>query len=96
MKLRVDVMPEAAEALEARTAWLSERSADDALRFHDDVFNHLDLVALGLLEGPEHRLPSGELARRLVVPPLLIFYQREADAIRVVFVHDARQRPFDR
>lgn len=55
-----------------------------------------DLVAEGLFDGPSVRLPSGDPARRLVVKPLLVYYQRQPEVLRVAFVRDARQRPLDR
>lgn len=72
------------------------RSAVAAERLEQELAHQLDLVAEGLFDGPAFRLPSGELARRLVVKPLLVYYRREPEVLRVVFVRDARQRPLDR
>ncbi len=96
MKLRLDFDPDALRALEAQLAWLNERSPRAAQRLRAELFDVLDLVTDGLLDGMRVTLPTGEVTRRLVVQHLLVFYAREPEAVRVVFIHDARQRPFDR
>lgn len=76
--------------------YLVVRNADAALALLDEVEGAVSLLAQGLLEGREATLSTGERVRRFVVGALVIYYRRDADALRVLHVRDARREPLER
>ena len=76
--------------------YLAARNADAALALLDDVEESVSLLARGLSEGREVTLSTGERVRRFVVRVLVIYYRRDADALRVLHVRDARREPLER
>ncbi len=95
MKLRVLISPEARKTFVEHLVSLQARSPAAARLLRDELFALLDLVAGGGFDGMSYTLPSGEVTRRLVLGHFLIFYVREPKVLRVVLIHDARQRPLD-
>ena len=64
-----------------------------AARLVDRVFEVIDLLAEGGLDGPRHTLRSGIEVRSWPVQPLRIFYRREADELHVLRIYHQSRRP---
>jgi plasmid stabilization system protein ParE len=84
--------PEAEADLVAVVEYLLERNPIAAEQLGMRVFEVIDLLASGQLDGPEQTLSTGERVRSWPVPPLRIYYQRrDADRFWVVRIyHQAR------
>lgn len=93
---RAVITEPAQEDLDGVLGYLVVRNADAALALLDDVEESVSLLAQGLLEGREVTLSTGERVRRFVVRALVIYYRRDADALRVLHVRDARREPLER
>lgn len=93
---RAVITEPAQEDLDGVLGYLVVRNADAALALLDDVEESVSLLAQGLLEGREVTLSTGERVRRFVVRALVIYCRRDADALRVLHVRDARREPLER
>lgn len=93
---RAVITEPAQEDLDGVLGYLVVRNADAALALLDDVEESVSLLAQGLLEGREVTLSTGERVRRFVVRALVIYDRRDADALRVLHVRDARREPLER
>lgn len=93
MTLPVVLTPRALDELAAAVGHLVDRNFEAALALRARVEGTLDLLASGVLEGSPARLWTGENVRRFVVSPLILYYQREADALVVYAIHDGRRAP---
>ena len=67
-----------------------------AARLTDRVFQMIDRLAEGGLNGPEQVLRSGERVRSWPVPPLRIYYQRAADHFAVLRIYHQAREPIAR
>jgi plasmid stabilization system protein ParE len=84
--------PEALEDLTATTEYISRDDPVAAARLADRVFEMVEHLAAGGLDGPEQTLASGERVRSWPVPPLRIYYERAADHFVVLRIyHQARE-----
>ena len=72
----VVLSPEALEDLGAALLYLHERRPPAARRLREQIEWALGLLA----EGAETELSTGEVVRRWVVAPYIVYYQRREDA----------------
>ncbi|MEI8254858.1 MAG: type II toxin-antitoxin system RelE/ParE family toxin [Deltaproteobacteria bacterium] len=80
--------------LAAQIAYIAAVNPIAATRLVAEVRSTLTRIDTGIVEGSEVVLAkSGRRLRRWPVPPLVLYYRRMADAIRVVRVRHGAQRP---
>lgn len=60
------------------------------------VFDTLEKLAAGDMEGPQQQLTTGELVRSWPVPPFRIYYQRGEGELRVFRIYHHARRPIAR
>ncbi|MCA9604361.1 MAG: hypothetical protein KC619_02130 [Myxococcales bacterium] len=60
------------------------------------MFERVDRLAEGGLDGPEQVLRSGERVRSWPVPPLRIYYQRASDHFSVLRIYHQAREPIAR
>jgi plasmid stabilization system protein ParE len=82
--------------LGGKLAYLAADNADAADRLEVDVLLALQLLDAGGVDGPELVLRDGRRVRRWLVPPLALYYVRNADGVLVVRVRHGAQRPITR
>jgi plasmid stabilization system protein ParE len=82
--------------LGAQVAFLASASPDAARRLAVDVRRAFELLGAGNVEGPEAQLRDGRYVRRWIVPPLLLFYERDGRDVLVRRVRHGAQRPITR
>lgn len=73
--------------------YLAERNPVAAQEFGERIFALIDKLAAGDFEGPEQTLASGEVMRSWPMPPVRIYYQRQADALWVLRIYHQAQPP---
>lgn len=95
MTLPVLFTEPAREDLDHAISHLFWRNPRAALNLTDAVETSMQLLSAGTMEGAEVRLTTGEAVRRWVVAPLVIYYERRADALVVLYVHDGRRSPIE-
>lgn len=93
---RAIITEPAQEDLDVILAHLVLRNADAALALLNAVEELVSLLAQGLLEGRAVTLSTGERVRRFVVRTVVVYYRRDADALRVLHVRDARRESLER
>lgn len=93
---RAVITAPAQEELDFVLGYLLVRNAEVALALLNAVEETVSLLAAGLLEGREVTLSTGERVRRSVVRTLVIYYRRDADALRVLHVRDGRRESLER
>jgi plasmid stabilization system protein ParE len=93
--MRTVVAPRALDDLAATTSYIARDKPAAAARLVDRVFEVIDLLAEGGLDGPLSTLHSGLEVRSWPVPPLRIFYRREADALHVLRIYHQSRRPLE-
>jgi plasmid stabilization system protein ParE len=82
---------QAEEDLLASVEFLVERNPEAAARFSDRVFAAVEMLASNPVDGPVHRLSTGEECRSWPVAPVRIFYARTAESLTILRIyHDAR------
>lgn len=94
--MKIEFSAEADEDLAAAAAYLVDRNFPAALNLVDGVLTTIARLADAEFEGPEFTLRSGRRVRGWPVPPYRVFYQRAADVLFVVRIHDQRRRPITR
>lgn len=90
---RLVVAHEALDDLAAATTYIARDNPGAAARLVDRVFEVIDLLAEGGLDGPRSILRSGLEVRSWPVSPLRIFYRREPDTLIVVRIYHQSRRP---
>ncbi|HCF56426.1 MAG TPA: hypothetical protein DFS52_00315 [Myxococcales bacterium] len=85
--------PEAEADLQAGLDYLRERNPAVAIKLAEQVFAALELLASGEVDGPEHRLTTGEVVRSWLVLPYRLFYQRTENELRVLRLYHRARRP---
>jgi len=93
--MRVVVAPRALDDLAAATSYIARDKPAAAARLVDRVFEVIDLLAEGGLDGPLSTLRSGLEVRSWPVPPLRIFYRREPNLLIVVRIYHQSRRPLE-
>jgi plasmid stabilization system protein ParE len=91
--VRIVITPRAFDDLAATAGYVSQDNPAAAGRLVDRVFEVIDLLAEGGLDGPLTTLRSGVEVRSWPVPPLRIFYRREADELHVLRIYHQSRRP---
>ncbi len=86
----------AEQDLEAQLDFLLARSPPAAESMLESVLDVLARLANGEFDGREVVLRSGARVHRWPVPPLVIYYRREGDVLRVVRIHNAMRRPLEK
>ncbi len=94
--MKVALAPEAVEDLNAATDYIAQDNAQAAAQLADRVFDMIDRLAEGGIDGPEQTLRSGEVVRSWPVPPLRIYYQREEGRCLVLRIYHQARRPLVR
>ena len=94
--MKVIFAPEAVGDLEATIEYIRERDWDAAARLAEWVLEVIDKIADGAFDGPETQLKSGERVRSWPVPPLRVYYQRQAGALHVLRIYHQSRRPLPR
>ncbi len=90
--MKIIFAPEALDDLITTTQYIARDDSMAAARLTDRVFEAIDQLAEGGLDGPEQVLRSGKNVRSWPVPPLRIYYQRAADRFAVLRIyHQARK-----
>lgn len=85
--------PQAEADLAAVIRYLSERNPVAAEKLGQRIFALVDKLAGGEIEGPEQTLTSGEKVRSWPVPPVRIYYQRQANAFWVLRIYHQARAP---
>lgn len=85
--------PKAEADFAAIIGYLAERNPIAAGDLGDRIFTVIDKLARDEFGGPEQTLVSGEVVRSWSVPPLRIYYQRQASAFWVLRIYHQAQRP---
>jgi plasmid stabilization system protein ParE len=88
--------PEAADDLDAAVGYLAERNPEAASKLAESVVALVEWLASTPIDGPAHRLRTGEIVRGWPHPPLRIYYQRAKDTLRIVRVYHQRREPITR
>ena len=91
--MRIVITPSAFDDLAATAGYVLQDNPAAAGRLVDRVFEVIDLLAEGGLDGPLTTLRSGVEVRSWPVPPLRIFYRREADELHVLRIYHQSRRP---
>ena len=91
--MRIVITPRAFDDLAATAGYVSQKNPAAAGRLVDRVFELIDLLAEGGLDGPLTTLRSGAKVRSWPVPPFRIFYRREADELHVLRIYHQSRRP---
>jgi toxin ParE1/3/4 len=94
--MRLVIAPRAFDDLAAAAGYVARDNPAAAGRLVDRVFEIIDLLAEGGLDGPLSKLRSGIEVRSWPVPPLRIFYRREADTLIIVRIYHQSRRPLGR
>ncbi len=76
--------PQAEADFATAIGYLAERNPVAAQGFSERIFAVIDKLAAGDFDGPEQTLASGDVVRSWPVPPVRIYYQRQADACWVL------------
>jgi toxin ParE1/3/4 len=87
------IAPRAFDDLAAAAGYVARDNPAAAGRLVDRVFEIIDLLAEGGLDGPRSKLRSGVEVRSWPVPPFRIFYRREADTLHVLRIYHQSRRP---
>jgi plasmid stabilization system protein ParE len=88
--------PKAEADFAAVVGYLAERNPVAAAEFADRIFAIIDRLAASEFEGPEQTLISGEVVRSWPIPPVRVYYQRQADAFWVLRIYHQSQTPIVR
>lgn len=85
--------PEAVEDLSGCVAYLATRNSIAANRLVDRVFQMIEQLAEGGIDGIKQTLKSGEEVRSWPIPPLRIYYRREASRLVVLRIYNLKRSP---
>lgn len=91
--MRIVITPRAFDDLAATAGYVSQNNPAAAGRLVDRVFEIIDLLAEGGLDGPLTKLRSGIEVRSWPVPPFRIFYRRKADELHILRIYHQSRRP---
>ena len=91
--MRIVITPRAFDDIAAAAGYIAQDNPAAAGRLVDRVFEVIDLLAEGGLDGPRTTLRSGVEVRSWPVQPLRIFYRREADELHVLRIYHQSRRP---
>jgi toxin ParE1/3/4 len=91
--VRIVITPRAFDDLAAMAGYIARDNPAAAARLVDRVFEVIDLLAEGGLDGPLSTLRSGVEVRSWPIPPLRIFYRREANELHVLRIYHQSRRP---
>ena len=91
--MRIVVASEARDDLAEAAGYIAKDNPTAAARLLERIREVLTLLAEGGLDGPRSTLLSGIEVRSWPVPPLRIFYRREADELHVIRVYHQSRRP---
>ncbi len=91
--MRIVIAPRAFDDLAAAAGYVARDNPAAAGRLADRVFEIIDMLAEGGLDGPLTTLRSGVEVRSWPVQPLRIFYRREADELHVLRIYHQSRRP---
>jgi plasmid stabilization system protein ParE len=93
--MTVRLAPQARRDLHATLAYLAERNPRAGLDLHAGLLRTLDLLATGVLDGPEAALPAHGPCRRFYVHPWWVYYRRQPGGMLEVLrlYHYARKPP---
>jgi len=94
--VKVTFAPEALEDLSATTEYIAQHDPMAAATLVERVFDMIEQLAAGGLDGPEQVLRSGERVRSWPVPPLRIYYCRMPDGFSVLRVYHQAREPLAR
>lgn len=94
--MKVLLSPEAEADLQATLDFIRERNPTASIMLAVRVFDTLEKLAAGDMEGPQQRLTTGEFVRSWPVPPFRIYYQRGQDELRVFRIYHHARRPIAR
>lgn len=86
----------ARQELAAQLMYLSAANTDAADRLEAEVLRALRLLATGKVDGPEVEFRDGRRVRKWVVPPLVVFYERDGRDVVVRRIRHGAQRPITR
>ncbi|HEY1555518.1 MAG TPA: type II toxin-antitoxin system RelE/ParE family toxin [Kofleriaceae bacterium] len=88
--------PEAEEDFAGVVGYLAERNPVAARELGERIFEIIDKLSHGELDGPEQVLTTAEAVRSWPVPPVRVYYQRHADALWVLRIYHQAQLPITR
>jgi plasmid stabilization system protein ParE len=91
--VKVLLAPDAEADLQATLEFIRERNPSAALKLARQVFSTLNKLASGGVDGPQHRLTTGETVRSWLIPPFRVYYQRQQDVVHVLRVYHHARRP---
>lgn len=87
--------PEALADLGTAVLYLREQRPRAGQRLLDEINAVITLLADGVVEGPEVALSSGEIVRRWVLPPYVIYYERRPEALWIARIYHGRRAPLE-
>ena len=91
--MRIVITPRAFDDIAAAAGYVAQDNPAAAGRLVDRVFEIIDLLAEGRLDGPLTTLRSGVEVRSWPVQPLRIFYRREAGELIILRIYHQSRRP---
>lgn len=94
--MTIQFAPRAEADFRELTEYVAGSDPIAATRLGQRVFDMIDRLAASELEGPEQRLTIGEIVRSWSVPPVRIYYQRQADTLRVLRIYHQARDPIVR
>jgi plasmid stabilization system protein ParE len=94
--LKFTLAPQARQDLHSAVSYLLDRNPSAAAALKNHLIGTIEQLARGDFDGPEIQLRSGRWVRSWPVPPYRIYYQRTADALRVLRVYHQARRPIVR
>jgi plasmid stabilization system protein ParE len=94
--VKVVFAPEADQDFDSAVDFLSGRNPFAAAQFVAGVKSLVSRLAAGDFEGPQQQLRSGETVRSWPLAPYRLYYQRTAEALRIVRIYHQARRPITR
>ena len=91
--MRIVITPRAFDDIAAAAGYVAQDNPAAAGRLVDRVFEIIDLLAEGGLDGPLTTLRSGVEVRSWPVQPLRIYYRRQADELIILRIYHQSRRP---
>jgi len=88
--------PQAADDLTEAIDYLLERNPQAAAKLAERVFEVVDRLTAGELNGPRQTLQSGEVVHSWPVTPYRIYYQQDDSALFVVRLYHQRRQPISK
>ena len=91
--MKVRFSPRARQDLRSALEYLAASNPIAATELKDQLLSMIERLARGEFQGPEVQLRSGAVVRSWPVASFRIYYQRSAEALRVVRVYHHARRP---